>query len=216
VGAHLVVIMAARKTRTVARRRCRLNRTIRLAAVMAATHTLIRQRKTKGLQHDTEAYSDRSDGSGVGGSMGKTRERHKALRNRTVVLRGRRSRPSSRAIAARHSSRRRRHRQREPAPSQAQRTTPFQPSLLHHRIGEEEGDGVRLLVVVGASDALDCCSWRRLVAAQRGMSVRLRQTGRPVARVKRDAISSYISSLLLRIKIPSTPSRIIWSTTESG
>jgi hypothetical protein len=180
VGAHLVVIMAARKTRTVARRRCRLNRTIRLAAVMAATHTLIRQRKTKGLQHDTEAYSDRSDGSGVGGSMGKTRERQivvktdrrllilelgdagkfqvkssgwdenrvflggdvlevavrngrptcsrsrrndlrgtprsrrKALRNRTVVLRGRRSRPSSRAIAARHSSRRRRHRQREP------------------------------------------------------------------------------------------------------
>ena len=75
MGAHLVVIMAARKTRTVARRRCRLNRTIRLAAVMAATHTLIRQRKTKGLQHDTEAYSDRSDGSGVGGSMGKTRER---------------------------------------------------------------------------------------------------------------------------------------------
>jgi hypothetical protein len=48
VGAYLVVIMAARKTRTVARRRCRLNRTIRLAAVMAATHTLIRQRKTKG------------------------------------------------------------------------------------------------------------------------------------------------------------------------
>jgi hypothetical protein len=92
----------------------------------------------------------------------------------------------------------------------------FSLSLLHHRIGEEEGDGVRLLVVVGASDALDCCSWRRLVAAQRGMSVRLRQTGRPVARVKRDAISSYISSLLLRIKIPSTPSRIIWSTTESG
>ena len=144
--------------------------------VMAATHTLIRQRKTKGLQHDTEAYSDRSDGSGVGGSMGKTRERQivvktdrrllilelgdagkfqvkssgwdenrvvlegdvlevavrngrptcsrsrrndlrgtprsrrKALRNRTVVLRGRRSRPSSRAIAARHSNRRRRHR----------------------------------------------------------------------------------------------------------
>jgi hypothetical protein len=37
-----------------------------------------------------------------------------------------------------------------------------------------------------------------------------------VARVKRDAISSYISSLLLRIKIPSTPSRIIWSTAESG
>jgi hypothetical protein len=72
----------------------------------------------------------------------------------------------------------------------------FSLSLLHHRIGEEEGDGVRLLVVVGASDALDCCSWRRLVAAQRGMSVRLRQTGRPVARVKRDAISSYISSLL--------------------
>ena len=43
----------------------------------------------------------------------------------------------------------------------------FSLSLLHHRIGEEEGDGVRLLVVVGASDALDCCSWRRLVAAQR-------------------------------------------------
>ena len=37
----------------------------------------------------------------------------------------------------------------------------FSLSLLHHRIGEEEGDGVRLLVVVGASDALDCCSWRR-------------------------------------------------------
>ena len=32
------------------------------------------------------------------------------------------------------------------------------------------------------------------------LSVRLRQTGRPVVRVKRDAISSYISSPLLRIK----------------
>ena len=163
MGAHLVVIMAARKTRTVARRRCRLNRTIRLAAVMAATHTLIRQRKTKGLQHDTEAYSDRSAVAVSGGPWAKLANGTRLYGTaRSSYVGAGRDQAHARSRLATAVDVGATGRGSPPRPRRHTRDVQrrFSLSLLHHGIGEEEGDGVRLLIVIGASDALDCCSWR--------------------------------------------------------
>jgi hypothetical protein len=87
-----------------------------------------------------------------------------------------------------------------------------QHGTLHRHVGNRSrtcGARARRIRPENAADATTSC-------CQRGMSVRLRQTRRPVARVKRDAISSYISSSLLRIKIPSTPSKIRVFVESSG